>query len=319
MASNSSRRSGSSARSAQRKQVHVGTGTHSRKASAHPKVQAGARAKNASAAAGGPKTGGRDSGSRKRQPTAKQLEREQARRQARRAIRLRVAAVVGVVIAVCALWTGISRTQLFEIRKIEVVGNASLPSEDVIALAGVADRETLLRVDEDAIVERLVQSPWIADARVSRRIPSTLRLKVEERVPVGVVDTGTTFWFVDGRARVLGESVPSSATVLPVIRDVPDFVAEPGKVSGSTSLRNALAVLAGISPELRATVRTVSAPSVNETTLLTSSGLEITVGEAVQLAEKSALVADILQERGGGVVFIDIRSIERPISRGVGE
>jgi hypothetical protein len=47
--------------------------------------------------------------------------------------------------------------------------------------------------------------------------------------------------------------------------------------------------------------------------------VEIMVGEAVLLAEKSALIAGILAEQGSGVVFIDVRSIDRPISRGLGQ
>jgi cell division protein FtsQ len=181
------------------------------------------------------------------------------------------------------------------------------------------DDETLLRVDSDAVTDRLKQNPWIADADLSRRIPSTLRIVVRERVPVAVVDTGSTFWFVEGDGRVLAESVPSSATVVPVIRDVPDFVAEPGKVSESDALRNALRALAGLEDGLRASVRTVSAPLVLETALLTTTGVEIMVGEAVNMEEKSVLIADILAAQCDRVVFSDVRSIELPISRGLGE
>ena len=229
------------------------------------------------------------------------------------------AARAASVIAVLALWAGISGSQLFEIKKVEVVGATQIPYEDVVSLAAIEDGETLLRIDGGALVGRLKTSPWVEDARVSRRIPSTLRITIDERVPVAVVDTGMTFWFVDGEYRVLSESIPSSATVLPVIRDIPGFTAEPGTISDSDVLRNAVQVLGGISSELRATVRTVAAPSVHETTLLTSSGVEVMIGEATRLAEKSALVADIIAEGGGAVVFVDVRSVERPISRGLGD
>jgi hypothetical protein len=133
------------------------------------------------------------------------------------------------------------------------------------------------------------------------------------------VDTGVSFWFVEAEGRVLTESVPSSATVVPVIRDIPDFVAEPGVTTESETLLNALAVLSGLSDELRATVRSVTAPSIDKTTLLTASGVEITVGEAVNMKEKSVIVTDILAAEGDRVVFIDVRSIERPISRKLGD
>lgn len=244
-------------------------------------------------------------------------ERERKRARQRRVLQIRALMAIGVLGAFWALWALVSGSQIFEIETIDVRGVTTLSAETVIARAALPDGETLLRVDSDAVTDRLLKEPWIADATVSRWIPSTLRITVEERVPVAVVDTGMTFWFVDGSGRVLSESVPDSATVLPVIRDVPDFAAEPGVVSDSKTLRNAISVLAGLSDELVASVRTVSAPSANETALLTASSVEIMIGEAVRLGEKSLLVTDILREQGNQVVFIDVRSVERPISRGL--
>jgi hypothetical protein len=224
---------------------------------------------------------------------------------------------LGAVALVWAAWTGISSTRLFAIENVEVTGVQRLTAADVIAQAAVPDGASLLNIDADALEGRLLANPWIEEVRLSRRIPSTLRVEVQERVPVAVVDSGLTLWFVDATARVVAESTPESATPLPVIRDVPDFVAEPGEASDSEVLRNALRVLSGMNPDLIATVTAVSAPALVETALLTSGNVEIMIGEAVRLEEKSLLVADILREQGAQVVFIDVRSVERPISRGL--
>lgn len=319
MASSSHRRSGSSAKSSRRKTVHVGTGTTSRKASVHPQAQVHRKESHRGPAQS---TRGVDHGARRTQTrplSPKQEERRQKQKQQRRSLRLRVAVVVGAFLALWTLWAAVSGSQLFEIRQVEVTGATRLTAEEVISLAGVKDGETLLRVDGDEIEKNLMADPWIAGADVSRKLPSTLGITVRERTPAAVVDTGSTFWFVETGGRVLAESVASSATVVPVIRDVPDFVAEPGSVSESEILRNALKVLAGLSDDLRTTVRMVSAPTVEETALLTASGVEIMMGEAVDLPAKSALVSDILAAQGQNVVFIDVRSIERPISRGLNE
>ncbi len=236
-----------------------------------------------------------------------------------RTLIVRAALVVAAVAGVLALWVAVSGSQLFEIERVDVVGVSSLSAEAVIARADLGEGETLLRVDGDAVVDRLLEDPWIKEASVQRRPPSTLRIEVTERVPAAVVDTGVSFWFVESRGRVLTESVPSSATVVPVIRDIPDFVAEPGVTSESVTLLNALDVLSGLSEELRLTVRSITAPSIDKTTLLTATGVEIMVGEAVNMKEKSVIVADILAAEGDRVVFIDVRSIERPISRKLGD
>lgn len=237
----------------------------------------------------------------------------------RRSMLLRLTAAALAIAALWIGWASLSHSQLFKIEHVNVTGNERLSSEDVIAQASIPPAATLLGIDKDDIGNRLLKNPWISGVRVKRHFPATLVIEVKERVPVALVDSGVSFWFVDGDARVLAETTPATSTVLPVIRDLPDFVAEPGKTSESATLRNALAILRGVSSDLLGTVRLVSAPSRNETALLTANSVEIMIGEAVQLKEKSILVKDILAERGSEVVFIDVRSVERPVSRGLGQ
>lgn len=84
-------------------------------------------------------------------------------------------------------------------------------------------------------------------------------------------------------------------------------------------LLNALKVLTGISNELRVQVRAVSAPSVDETGLMTKDGVEVLMGSSEEITKKDAIVRKILSEQRGKVVFIDVRTTSRPVSRGLGE
>lgn len=325
MASSSHRRSGSSGRSTQRKRVHLGTGTESRVASERPHTQAKVKVKVKQPERAGVstradarrRTGAATSGTGRRATSPQQLERLRRQAEQRKVLRTRIIVAACVVAAVWAAWVGVSRSSLLSIDEVDVTGVERLQAESVVATAAVPADATLLNVDVGAIERRIAADPWVASVSVSRRLPSTLRIAVDERRPAAIVDTGVSFWFVDRYGRVLGESAPDGAAGLPVVRDLKDFVAEPGLVSSSDGLLNALDVLAGVDDDLLAMVKTVTAPSVNETALLTAAGMEIMIGEAERLAEKSALVRDILAEQGGGVVFIDVRNVERPISRGI--
>lgn len=323
MASNSHRKSDSSGRSTRRKRVHVGTGTASRTASAQPKpqlhgeVDSAARKRPKPKISSGDPAAGRSRAAAVREVSPKQAERERRRAQQRRRLLLRAVIAVAVVASIAALWRGISSSRLFTVENVEVTGVDHLSEQDVIDAARLPADATLLRFGEQRVLGRLGSDPWVADADIERRFPSTLVIEISERVPVALVDTGMTFWFVDTSGRVIAESVPDTATVLPVVRDVPDFTAEPGLISDSESLKNALQVIAGMGSEVISTVRVVTAPSAGETALLTAAGVEIMIGEATRLEEKTILVQDILRERGEQVVFIDVRSVERPISRGL--
>jgi cell division protein FtsQ len=226
---------------------------------------------------------------------------------------------VGVIVAVVLITSAVYRSRLFAIEAVEVTGVRMLTEESIRSRVILPEGATLLRFPSAQIEADLEADPWIGGVSLSRRLPSTLAVDIEERVPVALVDVGTVFWFVDAEGRFLGESsLESTDSVLPMIRDVPGLVPTAGALSEDGALINALQVLQGVSPELAALVRAVSAASAHETTLITEASVEVMVGEAVQLTEKSALALGIMAEQGADVVFIDVRSIDRPISRGLG-
>lgn len=324
MGSSSNRKSGSSARSTARRRVHVGTGTRSRTASEKPHTQVDASTDQAARAArtsGRSRDDGRPRG-RQRESEAARIRREQReakRTQQRRIVRLRAAVAVGVIVAVVLITSAVYRSRLFAIEAVEVTGVRMLTEESIRSRVILPEGATLLRFPSAQIEADLEADPWIGGVSLSRRLPSTLAVDIEERVPVALVDVGTVFWFVDAEGRFLGESsLESTDSVLPMIRDVPGLVPTAGALSEDGALINALQVLQGVSPELAALVRAVSAASAHETTLITEASVEVMVGEAVQLTEKSALALGIMAEQGADVVFIDVRSIDRPISRGLG-
>lgn len=328
MASSSHQRSNSSGPSKKRRLTHVGTGTSSRTHSAEPPVAAKTAARTT---AGSTRASGRGSRpdvapSRRRTrraptrtPSAKQLERDRLRVERRRTLVIRAALVVAVIIGLFGGWSALAHSSLFTIETVTVEGARELSVEEVIEVADIGAAETLLGIDEDAVVARLEAVAWIAGADVVRKFPSTILLRVEERERFLMIDAGDTFWALDRYGRVLGESMPDTATPVPLVRDVPAFTPTAGEIVGAPEVENAIEVLAGITPELRVLVRSMSSPGPEETALMTTDNVEIMIGRAEQLREKSVLALEIMAEQGSSVVFIDVRSLERPVSRGLGD
>ena len=153
---------------------------------------------------------------------------------------------------------------------------------------------------------------------VTRDFPDTLHIRVTERVPVALVDTGDTFWVVDRTGMVLERQSPEATSALPVVRDVAGLDPKVGRRMYTEPLRNALTALVGVSEDLRSIVRAVSAPSIDRTALITTNGVEIYVGEAKQMRTKDFIIRRFLREQKATVVFIDVRTTERPVWRGLG-
>lgn len=224
-----------------------------------------------------------------------------------------VLAVVAVIGGCIALYS----SSLFTIRTVEVVGAAHVSPAAVRSLARVPAGATLIRFPSDAVAQRVSANPWVASVSVSRVFPSGMRIRITERTPIAVLDNGQTLWLIDGSGMVIAPPTTETSGTLPVIRDVPGLDPKPGRRTVSEPLLNALKVLTGISRPLAATVRTVSAPSVDGTVLLTSAHVEITIGEAIDLPTKDSLARRILAEQKGKVVAIDVRVTDRPTWRGL--
>jgi cell division protein FtsQ len=227
--------------------------------------------------------------------------------------------LLAVTVTIAGGAIGLYRSQLFEIRSVDVIGAERLTPAAVRSRAEVPEGATLLRFPAGAIKERLLSYAWIEDAQVTRDFPHALRIRIVERKPLAIVDTGDTFWVVDSTGMVLGEQSLEETTTMPILRDIPALELSSGQAAESEVLSNALNILSGISAELRQKVRAISAPSVAETTLLTTDSVEVIIGEAVELEKKDVIVLKIMREQAGNVVTIDVRSTDRPVSRGLGE
>ena len=220
-------------------------------------------------------------------------------------------------VAVLVLCVTLYRSPLFTITRVEVVGAKRLSVARVEKLARVPADATLIRFPASEVAARVSTDPWVESVTVSRVFPDTMQIRIVERVPVALVDAGASFWLVDASGMFIAKRSPDETATLPVVREVPGLAPKGGVKTESEPLRNALAVLAGISPELRARVKSVTAPDVDETTLYTSDRVEIVIGRATELAKKDALARRILSELAGRVVSIDVRVTGRPTWRGL--
>ncbi len=142
-----------------------------------------------------------------------------------------IVGVTGAVALAVASFFGVPG--MIGVAASEVVGEAGLRVEQV-DINGMRrmDRDTILTqaldqrsramplVDLELVRERLLQYPWIEDARVSRRLPNTLVVNVVEREPAAVWQHKGVLMLIDEKGVSL-ESVSRDA-----IPDLPLLVGE---------------------------------------------------------------------------------------------
>ena len=88
-------------------------------------------------------------------------------------------------------------TPYFQINSIEIEGNTRLSSKNILDLIETYEGMNSFSLSIAKIERRLQLNPWVQGASVTRIIPDTLIIKVEEKAPVYWVLEESTLWYTD--------------------------------------------------------------------------------------------------------------------------
>jgi cell division protein FtsQ len=318
MGSSSNRRSGSSEPSRSRRRVVIGPGdkTRDRYSSLEASIT-GDRKRTSSSAARRPVPGSLSNAGRA-VAGGKAEQRELRRKAQRRSQSLGVLALLAIVAVAVFLSVYVYRSQAFAVKKTDVVGASRLSADEVRRLSGLSSGETLIRLPTRRLEGNLKRSAWIASAEVSRDFPDTVRIRIVERTPLALVDLGgKTLWLVDRSGIWLAKSSGDSTGTPVVVRDVEGLDPVAGRKTGSETLMNALEVVRSLDASFAKSIHTISAPSIDKTALVTKDDVEVFVGSSDDMARKQQVAEKILKQQAGKVVYINVRTVDRPTWRGL--
>ena len=112
---------------------------------------------------------------------------------------------------------GLRRMDAFRVRQIEVSGARFLSPEAALAITGITDSSSVFD-DFDAWTARLRAQRMIADARVMRRLPGTVRIDLVEAEPVALIRT-PELRAVDAHGRLLPIRLAGKDLDAPLVLD----------------------------------------------------------------------------------------------------
>lgn len=109
---------------------------------------------------------------------------------------------LGTVVAAVLLYFFLT-SNLFNINAIEVSGNNYHTAGAIIKMAGADLGKSIFKIDKDDMIKPLKEDPYIKDAEIGRRLPSTLVITVTERKEEAAVAYGNSFIIIDPECTVL--------------------------------------------------------------------------------------------------------------------
>jgi len=207
--------------------------------------------------------------------------------------RLGVALAAGAaLLASTPVWgpSILRRVSWFEVQKVEISGTRLLAPHQVLAAAGVRPQQNVWD-DPGRLESALRAHPAIASASVSRRLPHTLRIRVEEKRAVAYVEMGTLAP-ITARGEVLPIDPTRSRIDLPVIRAA--WTRTPLRVR--SAILGETDRLGRLDPALLAGVSEIRVDASARVLFLTHPLAEIVVpigADATRLAQLRAVLGDM--------------------------
>jgi len=200
---------------------------------------------------------------------------------------------------------------LFEIDTITVEGNLHLQAEEIRSASGIVPGTNIFQAQTREAEDRLEALPAIRKAELVREFPSTVRIIVEERVPVALLNIHGEFWEVD----VEGVPVRKKGKGwdgLPVIT---------GVQFGNPNLQRTLEAVEKLPKEVVAGLSEVWFGNDLRLILYTFDGIEIRLGQLERLEQKGVLLLEVLalvRDDGRKVEYIDLSEPDKPVVKYAG-
>ena len=231
------------------------------------------------------------------------------RRQAvARSKRRRFIATMVFLVAVAGLVWIAFWSPLLNVSKIQVVGARNSSPNDVRGATGLDSSDNLLLVSTGEVAERVRELPWVRDARVDRKLPGTVRVRVFERTPAMVLSVESGRWTIDAAGRVLDGG--ASSKKLPTLSGTEVTSVKPGDELSEPALTGALKAWRALPKKLRARVAAIFAPTVERITFALEDQTIVRYGAPEHLGGKNSVLAALLKQlsaRGQRVSYIDVR------------
>lgn len=236
--------------------------------------------------------------------------RRQAIARSRRRRFFGTGAVIAAVAA--AVWIAFW-SPLLNVREIDLVGARNVDRADVAAAAGLDADDNLLLVSPSHVASKVEELPWVLTAKVDRKLPGTVRVRIVERRPAVVLSDGADQWTLDQTGNVLTEG--AAADGLPALAGVTPGDVSAGARVTDAEVQDALAAWRSLAPKIRRQVAAVLAPTPERITLSFADGTQVRFGSAHSLRAKNEVLQALLAQlraEGGAAAYIDVRVPTNP-------
>lgn len=223
-----------------------------------------------------------------------------------------LAIAIAVPVVLTGLYVVARESSTFAVRTIAVRGGTRALQAEVQKTLSPLVGTSLLALKGRSLERRVDALPAVVSSSYDRAFPHTLRVTIVPELPVAVLHRGRETWLVSARGRAIRRIAPGTRLGLPRIWVPAAAQVEPGAFLAAAdggAEAKALALARGFP----ARFSTVSF-SHDELTMDLRLGVQLRMGEPVDVRLKLAVARRALRVLPPGTTYLDVSLPQRPVA-----
>jgi cell division protein FtsQ len=207
-------------------------------------------------------------------------------------------------------------TPRFALREVELSGQKRLARAEIERLAGVELGKNLFSFDSQKAVSGLLANPWIQSAKVTRVLPGSLKVEIQEREARALALLGDKLFLLTPDGEPFKPVAAEDPIDLPIVTGVSASELARSRDGARERLRAGIEILTAYDRLELSRVHKAQevslAPSGEATLTIGKSGIALELGQGPfpqKLAMAGRVIAELSRKKGSpSVVFLDNRA-----------
>jgi cell division protein FtsQ len=227
------------------------------------------------------------------------------RRQATRRRLKRILGVVAIFLVIAVLIWLIWFSPALVARSVDVQGTSQISSQDVVQAANVPLGTPLVRLDTEAIKQRVLDLPPIEEVSVHRTLTGVVRIQVQEARPAYAIHTDGHYLIVsdEGRGYLTADTQGDLIVVTIAHDDSP---------SSGRLMKDAATIVLALPEVVSSDLVSLSGETPDSFTIVLRDGRRILWGSSEESELKAQVITGLLDIKA---TYYDVSSPSHPSTR----
>ena len=137
----------------------------------------------------------------KKKPQKKEQNNKEKQRR-KKTIKKWIILIIMLIVAILLILL----SDLFNCKKIEVIGNSKIPAETIINLSGIKQGENIFKINTVKSKKSIKQNPYINIVKIKRKLDGTVEIEIEERVATYMLTYEEGCMYINNQGYILEKS-----------------------------------------------------------------------------------------------------------------